>query len=373
MMPVRGATAALCLPFLLAAQKAPPQSEASGALLLRDYTPRTRLEVKQTQIVRAKFPVIDVHLHMNPDADPAGVAEVMDGINLQMVVNLGMKDMWGDKLRQYVGKWVKPRPGRFAVMANLNDKQINDPDFSQKAVAQLREDVKGGAIALKIYKELGLVWRDAGGKLIRPDDARFTPIWNACAELGIPVLIHVNDTRPFFDPVDRFNERYLSLTRDSRSSWYGKVDITHDELMPYFENVIARHPRTTFIAAHVGMHYEHLDSGALWLDKYPNLYYDISASCKHLGRQPYTARRFLIKYQDRILFGCDVGRVPAAEVYRYMFRVLETDDEYFDHVEPSAGLPWKIYGLFLPDPVLEKIYRLNALKVFGSKLPVANK
>lgn len=364
--------AALSVPFLLMAQP-PPQSEASGALLLRDYTPRTRLEVKRTPVVRAKFPVIDVHFHMNPAADPAEVSEVMDGLNLQMVVNLGLNDMWGDTLRQYMDKWVRPRPARFAAMANLNGKQVNDPDFSRKAVTQLREDVKNGAIALKIFKELGLVWRDSEGRLLRPDDARFAPVWDACAELGIPVLIHVNDPRAFFDPVDRFNERYLSLTRDNRSSWYGKVDITHEQLMQHFENVIARHPRTTFIGAHVGMHYEHLDSGARWLDAYPNLYFDIAASCKHLGRQPYTARRFLIKYQDRILFGCDVGRVPAREVYQYMFRVLETDDEYFDHVEPNAGLPWKIYGLYLPDAVLEKIYRLNALKVFGSRLPVRAK
>jgi len=111
------------------------------------------------------------------------------------------------------------------------------------------------------------------------------------------------------------------------------------------------------------MHYEHLASGARWLDTYPNLYFDIGASCKHLGRQPYTARKFLIKYQDRILFGCDIGSVPSKEVYQYMFRVLETDDEYFDHVEPRAGLPWKIYGLYLPDEVLEKIYSLNARKL----------
>ena len=169
---------------------------------------------------------------------------------------------------------------------------------------------------------------------------------------------------PFFDPVDHSNERYLSLTLDKRSSWYGKVDVTHEQLGLELEHIIAKHPRTTFIAAHVGMNYEHLYTGARWLDMYPNLYFDIAASYKHLGRQPYTARRFLIKYQDRILFGCDIGRVPALEVYRYMFRVLETDDEYFEHVEPSAGLPWRVYGLFLPDGVLEKIYSLNALKIF---------
>lgn len=362
--------AGIGLPLLLAAQQQAPKSEADGALLLRDFTPRTRLQVKRTPITRAKYPVIDIHFHMDPEADPVKAAAAMDQVNLQMVVSLGNRAMYGETLKQYVRKWVKPHPARFAVMANINEAIVNDPDFSRKAVAQLKEDVKNGAIALKIYKQLGLVWRDKDGKLIRPDDPRFTPVWNACADLNIPVLIHVNDTMPFFDPVDRYNERYLSLTRDNRSAWYGKVDITHDQLMVHYEHVIARHPRTTFIGAHVGMHYEHLESGARWLDQYPNLYYDIAASCKHLGRQPYTARRFLIKYQDRILFGCDVGRVPDPEVYRYMFRVLETDDEYFEHVEPNAGLPWKIYGLFLPDPVLEKIYRLNALKVFGSKLPV---
>jgi predicted TIM-barrel fold metal-dependent hydrolase len=206
------------------------------------------------------------------------------------------------------------------------------------------------------------VWRDANGKLIRPDDPRFDPIWDACAELNIPELIHVNDV-VVFRSADRFNERYLSLTRDHRSSWYGKVDVTHAQLMVYFEHLIAKHPKTAFIGAHVGMHYKHLASGARWLDTYPNLHFDIAASCKHLGRQPYTARRFLIKYLDRILFGCDIGTVSAKEVYQYMFRVLETNDEYFDHVEPGAGLPWKIYGLYLPDEVLRKIYSLNARKV----------
>ena len=341
----------------------PEKPEADGNLLLRDYAPRTKLEVKRTLIERAKFPVIDVHFHMDPDANPLEVVQTMNALNLQTVVNLGMGANRGDVLKGYVAKWVKPYPNRFAMMANLDASMVNDPEFSSKAVAQLREDVKNGAIALKIFKDLGLVWRDTDGKLIRPDDARFDPVWDACAELNIPVLIHVNDVSSFFDPVDRYNERYLSLTLDRRSSWYGKVDVTHQQLMVYFENLIAKHPKTTFIAAHVGMHYEHLSSGARWLETYPNLYYDIAASCKHLGRQPYTARRFLIKYQDRILFGCDIGSVPSKEVYQYMFRVLETDDEYFDHVEPRAGLPWKIYGLYLPDEVLEKIYSLNARKV----------
>lgn len=333
-------------------------------VLVKDYAPRTHLVVKRTAIERARFPVIDVHLHMNPEADPTDVVKTMDDLNLQMVMNLGSGNMTGGTLKAYMGKWVSPQPRRFAVMANLNANTVNDPDFAEKAVTQLRQDVSNGAIALKISKSLGLAWRDTNGRLIRPDDRRFDPIWRACAELNIPVLIHVNDVRAFFDPLDRFNERYVSLAVEGRSAWYGKVDVTHEQLMTHFENLIARHPATTFIAAHVGMHYEHLHTGARWLDMYPNLYYDISASCKHLGRQPYTARRFLIKYQDRILFGCDIGRVPAKEVYQYMFRILETDDEYIDHVEPEAGLPWKMYGLSLPDEVLEKIYNGNARKVF---------
>jgi predicted TIM-barrel fold metal-dependent hydrolase len=347
-----------------AAKAQAPQTEAGADVLLKDYAPRSKLVVKSTRIEHARFPVIDVHLHLDPGGDPQETALTMSRLNLQTIVCLGTGDMRGEAVKKFVEKWVKPSPGRFGVMANLDGRAVNDPDFSSKAVAQLREDVKNGALGLKIFKQLGLVWRDTQGRLIRPDDPRFDPVWDACAELHIPVLIHVNDVSSFFDPVDRFNERYLSLTIDRRSSWYGKVDVTHEQLMDWFENIIAKHPKTTFIGAHVGMHYEHLYTGARWLDTYPNLYYDISASCKHLGRQPYTARKFLIKYQDRILFGCDIGKSPQPEVYQYMFRVLETDDEYFDHVEPSAGLPWKIYGLYLPDQVLEKIYSLNAKKLY---------
>lgn len=359
------ALAAVAGPFAAPAQTV---AEKSGELLLRDFSPRTRLEVKQTPVSRARFPVIDVHFHLTGEADPLKVAVTMDKLNLQMVINLGDGKLFGDALKQYAAKWVKPFPTRFAVMANLDATTINDPDFAAKAIARLKDDVRNGAIGLKIYKDLGLVWRDRNNKLIPPDDPRFDPVWDACADMGIPVLIHVNDTMPFFDPIDRFNERYLSLTRDQRSSWYGKVNVTHEQLMPKFENVIARHPLATFIAAHLGMHYEHLHTAARWLDLYPNLYNDLGASFKHVGRQPYTARRFLVKYEDRILFGCDIGNVPAAEVYQYMFRVLETDDEYFEHIEPNAGLPWRVYGLFLPDQTLEKIYRLNALKVYPNLL-----
>jgi uncharacterized protein len=146
------------------------QPEAGGNLLLRDYKPGTALVVKQTRIQHAKYPVIDVHFHMDYKADPAKVVQTMDEVNLQMVVSLGTGDQFGDTLKSYVDKWVTPYSSRFATMANLNETQINDADFGQKAVAQLREDVKNGAIALKIYKSLGLVWRDKAGKLIRPDD-----------------------------------------------------------------------------------------------------------------------------------------------------------------------------------------------------------
>jgi predicted TIM-barrel fold metal-dependent hydrolase len=194
---------AIAVPAAILAQT---NAESNGELLLRDFHPKTRLEVKQTQIVHAKFPVIDVHFHMDPANDPAKVAQTMNQLNLQVVVNLGNHDMWGEALRSYVAKWVKPYPSRFAVMANIDPKMINDPDFGAKAVAQLKEDVRNGGIAWKIYKGLGLVSRNTNGKLIRPDDARCDPVWDACANLDIPVLIHVNDTMPFFDPIDRYNE-----------------------------------------------------------------------------------------------------------------------------------------------------------------------
>jgi predicted TIM-barrel fold metal-dependent hydrolase len=242
--------------------------------------------------------------------------------------------------------------------------KIDEPDFGKKEAEKLENAVRMGVTGVKIFKVLGLTAKDKSGKVIPVDDRRIDPIWAKCGELGIPVLIHVADPKAFFTPLDRFNERYDELGTHPNWSFYGSQFPSIDEIIVQRNNVIARHPKTIFIGAHVGNLAEDLGKVSKWLDQYPNLYVEIAARISELGRQPYTARKFLIKYQDRVLFGSDTP--PSVEAYRVYYRFLETDDEYFDPA-PSHHMQgrWMIYGVYLPDQVLEKIYNKNALKIFS--------
>jgi predicted TIM-barrel fold metal-dependent hydrolase len=136
-----------------------------------------------------------------------------------------------------------------------------------------------------------------------------------------------------------------------------------DELLAAFERLIARHPRTTFVGAHVGCAAEDLGLVSRLLDAYPNLNVDIAARIGELGRQPYSARAFFTRHADRILFGADLE--PEPDMYAVHYRFLETLDESFDYgtdAVPGQGR-WQIHGLGLPDDVLRKVYRDNARRI----------
>jgi len=335
----------------------------SEDLRLLDWQPKSQLVVKETAILKPKFPVIDIHNHLGKLENTQKYLEEMDKAGVWMCVSLDAtseKDFYKEHLKvsQSVSR------DRFLLFFKPDFSKIDEPDFGQKEAKRLEEAVKMGVRGLKISKTLGLKFRDKNGQYIKVDDPRIDPIWAKCAELGIPVEIHVTDPKAFFTPLDRYNERYDELA--GRPDWlfYGGDYPSKAEILAQRNRVIARHPNTIFIGAHVGTLPEELHQVAEWLDVYPNFYVDIDARISELGRQPYTARKFFIKYQDRILFGTDT---PCnAESYRVYYRFLETDDEYFDptpaHKQQGR---WMIYGLYLPDEVLEKIYNKNALKILS--------
>ncbi len=177
-------------------------------------------------------------------------------------------------------------------------------------------------------RELGLHFKDKGGSFIRIDDERLYPIWRRAGELKVPVLIHSSDPVAFFLPVDQYNEHYLPLQEFPGWSFYGSHS-SKKELLEQRDRMISKHPGTTFICPHVANYPENLDYVAKFLDNYSNVYIDFSARIDELGRQPYSSRDFMIRYQDRILFAVDMTVSP--EVYRCYFRFLETSDEYFDY------------------------------------------
>ena len=344
------------------------EADKRMTLLLKDWDPKPMVHLAQHDVPRAKFYVIDVHNHVN---DPGGIhgeevpaAEVvkaMDQANVKKIVIL--TGMWGEKLQGVLDKMVKPYPDRFMVFAQMDWSKIDDPDFAKEMVAQLDDAVRRGARGLKVLKDWGLGVKDKGGKFVAIDDPRMDPVWEECGRLKIPVAIHSTDPEAFFTPTDRRNERYEELMHNPSWSFYGSEFPSKLTLLEQRNHVFAKHPNTTFIALHVANWPENLDTVSDWLKKYPNIYVEFGARQAELGRQPRRAAKFFDEFQDRILFGSDSEPVP--EMYANYFRWLETEDEYF----PYWGYPgqgrWAIYGMALPGKILEKVYHLNAEKIFA--------
>lgn len=345
-----------------------PQAKDRMTLLLKDFDPKPMLQVPAHEVPRAKFPVIDVHNHVNDaggiheeEMAPAEVVKIMDAANVKKVVIL--TGMWGAKLQSVLDKMVKPYPGRFLVFAQIDYSKIDDANFGAAMVQQLDESVARGARGVKVLKDLGLGVRDNSGKLVAVDDPRLDPIWDECGRLGIPVAIHTSDPVAFFKPTDNHNERYEELMLNPTWSFYGPAYPSKETLIAQRNHVFEKHPRTTFIALHVANWPENLDLVSSWLDKYPNMMVEFGAREAELGRQPRRAGKFFAQYQDRILFGTDA--TPAAGMYANYFRWLETADEYFDYWGYPGQGRWEIYGLALPDAILKKVYSENADRIFA--------
>jgi len=346
-------------------------------LALDQFRPRSMLKVVEHPLTRAKFPVVDVHFHgrIKLGATAEAVDDyvaIMDEQNIALAVSLD--GHLGEEIDEHERFLTDEHPGRFVVFAYIDWQgagktdepatwACNQPDFAARTVEQLRDAKARGASGVKIFKQLGLGFRNPDGSLIAIDDVRFDPIWEACGELGLPILIHVADPVAFFEPIDQHNERWEELRRHPEWSFYGPGWPKHAELLAAFLRVVERHPRTVFIGAHVAGNAEDLDAVSSWLQRYPNLYVEIAARVGELGRQPVTARKFFLEHADRILFGTD-GPRTRERLYPH-WRLLETNDEYFPYADtpfPPQGF-WNIYGLGLPDDVLRKVYYENACRI----------
>jgi predicted TIM-barrel fold metal-dependent hydrolase len=267
--------------------------------------------------------------------------------------------------------------GRFINCVTPGYDKLHDPGFPQWQADELNRAKEAGAHGLKLTKFLGLGLRENGkqGPLVKIDDPRFDPMWEAAGRLNLPVFIHTSDPDAFFLPIDRYNERWEELGLHPEWSFYGKDYPSKAELLAARNRVIARHPKTTFVALHVANHPENLDEVSEWLRRYPNMHVEIGARLGELGRQPRRARQFFDDFQDRILFGTDATpkgyefpqQLFGDELYEIYFRFLETEDEYFDYAPapvPPQGR-WRIYGLGLPEHILRKVYYQNAAQLLG--------
>lgn len=345
-------------------------------LRLREYRPRRMLRTDEHPDPPKRFPTIDAHNHLGhdfgggwADRDASELTETLGDAGLDALVDLD--GGWGDRLVREIARWQTPLPGRVAVFAGLDYEMWSEErSFGELEAGRLRGAVAAGARGLKVWKTLGLHARDARGRLVPVDDERLDPVWATAGELGIPVTIHIADPIAFSEPLDATNERWEELHQ--RPDWHVWPTRQHavgpdadgfppfDELIDALEAIVVRHPATVFIGAHVGCAAEDLGRVSAVLERCANFRVDIAARLAELGRQPYSAREFMTRWSDRVLFGTDSP--PDAESTAIHRRFLETWDESFDYdVEgpPSQGR-WQIHGLGLPDDVLRKIYADNA-------------
>jgi len=325
-----------------------------------DYRPRTTLVTTETPVPRAKFPVVDSHNHTTITAQNIDqMIRDMDALNLRVLVNLSGGSN-PDQVKQKVD-FIRnsPHADRFRVFANVEWNGAGGPGWAENAVSQLEQSVANGAVGLKIAKNLGLTARAADGTRLRVDDPALKPIWDLCARLNIPVIIHTAEPQEFFSPLDYQNERWLelSLFQDRRN--YSPEGPSWEDLVGERDRMYAANPRTRYIGAHFDWYGSDLARAGRQLDALPNLVLEVGAVLYEFGRQPRAAREFFIKYQDRILFGKDSF---AASEFPYFWRVFETNDEYFDYYRDYHAF-WKLYGMGLPDEVLKKLYYKNALRV----------
>jgi predicted TIM-barrel fold metal-dependent hydrolase len=348
-----------------------------STLALRDWAPRSQVRADEHRIERTAVRCIDVHNHlgrwltedrgwMTPDV--TAVLDVLDSCNVATVVNLDGR--WGEELRENIERYDAAHPGRFVTFAHLDWALLADPGGAEgvaRLVRSVADSATAGARGLKVWKDLGLSWRDEQGALVLPDAPQVAAVFEAAGEHRLPVLIHTADPVAFFDPLDRHNERLEELTQHP-DWWFGRHGLpSFARLMAALESAVAAHPATTFIGAHVGCYAEDLRWVSRMLATYPNFHVDIGGRVAELGRQPRAFRRLVEEHPHQVLFGTDGYPLDEA-TYATYFRFLETEDEVFGYA-PDEPVPptgrWDISGAGLPPALLDGLYAGNAARLLA--------
>ena len=345
----------LCSTALRAAEQA-TQAIGPDQLLLRDYRPRSIFNVPATRVERARFPVIDVHSHAyaKTEADVDRWVAAMDavGIAKSVIMTGATGKKFDDLLRLY-----RRHPERFEVWCGLDYAGFDQPGFGPNAIGELERCVRAGAVGVgELSDKGGGLCGNAGGMHL--DDVRMDQILDKCGEFGLAVNIHVGEDRWMYEPMDATNDGLMNAY-----TWRIRQApgiLSHDEVVATLDRAVTKHPQTTFIACHFANCCFDLARLGRMLDARPNLYADIGARFGETAPIPRAMARFYNAYQDRLLYGTDMG--SDAGMYRATFRILETEDEHF-YAMDLFNYHWPLHGFGLPDAVLKKVYEDNARRM----------
>lgn len=341
-----------------------PRPGPMDLILLKDYAPKTSVVLPETFVPEARFPVIDVHIHNYPESTEGNASEnlarwveTMDEVGVETSVL--MTGVTGEEFDRLAEMYLETYPGKFQLYCGLENTGINTSGYPERAAAELERCYEMGARGVGEITNKGLgVTRDPEldrDQRMHHDDPRLDLFWEKCAELNMPVNIHIADHPSAWEPLDVFQER----TPDYQHfNLHGDDILSHEELLATRDRLLERHPDTTFIACHLSNQGHDLGALSVVLDNYPNLYLDISARDYEVGRTPRAAKKFLTRYQDRVLFGTDMGMQKS--MYQSWWRLLETDDEYM-----TGRVWWPYYGLDLTESMLESLYRGNAMRIMN--------
>lgn len=346
---------------------------------MKPFRPANELRVPEHTDVMPPCPVIDMHTHFGALLFGPEYEKVYDTAHsvamlreMGVVAALSLELAWGEEYDRLADK-LRESGGVILPTGSVDIARALDRDFAALALAQVKDLKRKGSRAVKLWKNMTLHAQRYFGCAVGLDDPCYKPLWDACAQEDLPVIIHVADPPCFFREIDLTNEHYFCLSMHPEWSFHQPGVPSFAEHMAMQEKMVAANPHTTFIVAHVGSYAENLAQVGAWMDRYPNLYIDVAARIDQLGRQPYTAREFMIRYADRILFGSDYearfDREKTQWFYHLHYRFFQTADEYFEHPFPEMLGQWRIYGLNLPQDVLYKLYYQNAARLLKIDLP----
>lgn len=334
-------------------------------LALADYRPESVYHIPVTRIQKAAFPVIDMHSHDYAETreEIDRWVETMQEAGVEKTVILSKET--GAGFDSVVSKYAR-YPEQFEIWCGIDYTGYDtDPDWTRHAIGELERchDLGAKGVGELGDKGEGLVYSEPTKAYgLHMDDPALEPVWKRCAELGMPVNIHVAEPIWMYEAMDSTNDGLMN-------AWEWRVDLSkenildHQELMHTLENAVNENPGTTFIACHFANCSYDLDILAAMLDKHANLWADISARYAETAPIPRRVQAFYEKYQDRLLYGTDMGM--DREMYWVTFRILESADEHFYENE-MFGYHWPLNGFGLSREILEQVYHMNADKLYNS-------